>query len=183
MIMQQKILEYDSSNLEAWKLKGMSAACLSTLNDSRIIEAIHDFKQGISLGDNLNEEIVFEMADFLNDIAMTTLSKMKENFANLHEEDISNNFFNISSGLDVAHTLKPNDMSILKNAIEANNIRMNMVNGTAGKILMEENEKYASIIKQKEPNYSKPAPDSCFIVTATMGDINHPRVYNHEKIS
>lgn len=121
-----KILEYDAKEAEAWRLKGMAAAYLSTLANNRTIEVIQAFENAVIHAPEGYSEKIIKMADFLNAFAMEAFRILKINIDDINQYDGSSIVFlvncqNIAKALNLATTFNPDDLSIFKNIVKVHN--------------------------------------------------------------
>lgn len=197
-----KVLELSPTNYEAWLGKGESAGWLSTLADFRIPEMVTGIRNAVKFcPEEKSKEIKAKGADMLNNIAVAFWKLTSENvykFGSL--ADSQSKFYErcvaIIGALELAYDFNPSNQ-ILDNLIFILQAQIEGVYykdfdpdvGDVTKVLRvtpkyeatlrQVRDKYVDERKSREPTYQPPEikkKSRCFIVTATMGDTNHPNV-------
>lgn len=196
-----RVLETDPNIAEAWIGKGRSASWQSTLANFRVAEGLIAFQHAIANADEHRETISAEVADELNNIvtALYSLSRQHlEEFASLDHTWSSylSQIAQMLDALDQAQKWAPTNRVILENIIHLtkDNIEgykywdnIYHVSGTHGispeyeatlRSMMEQAVAALQVLDETyvAPIVEKQQADACFVVTATMGDFNHPDV-------
>lgn len=196
-----RVLEIDPTIAEAWIGKGRAASWQSTLANFRVSEGVIAFQHAISNAGEQREAMIEAVADELNKI-VTALYRMSRNyleeFASLDQTWSSylNHVAQMLDALEQARKWAPQNKIILENIVHLtkDNIEgykywdnIHKVSGLhaitseyettlrgmmdqAVAALREIDEAYtAPVVKKKQA-------DACFVVTAAVGDFNHPDV-------
>jgi hypothetical protein len=197
-----RVLELNPTNYEAWFGKGASAGWLSTLADFRLPEMITGIETAIKFcSDDQKEQLKIKGAEVLNKVSVAYFQLSSEH---MHEYgrlgNVSNEFYNqcasITTAMELAHAYAPCDRQIIDNIIF---ILQQQIEGTEYKDFNDYGEikgisrvtpQYEETLRSKmvtfvqkrqelDPAYQAPTvkkKSACFIVTATLGDVNHPNV-------
>jgi tetratricopeptide (TPR) repeat protein len=194
-----KVLELDPQNHEAWYGKGEAAGWLSTLNDFRLPEMISGVEKAVEYAPvDKKENIKAEAAQMMNNI---TIAFFRISSNHVFEYGSTGNagqeFLNrcglMINALEIAHSYAPNDAPILDNLIflckfqvegveykdfnQYGEIR-NILRITPESEAMLRSRMDSYVCKRKALDSAYQPPEvkkkGCFIVTATMGDLNHP---------
>lgn len=198
-----RVLEIDPTVSEAWMGKGNAAVWQSNLMNIRIPEALIAFNHAIANAEaDKKDTVTSEAVDNLNR-AIVAIYGMARNhmidFVNLDNSwpTYINQVAQLIDGLEAARQWKPLDRTTLENIIhlakdniEGYSYRDQYNNNMAAshsisaeyeKFLRERLDQAVEAIREIDPSFAPPAiekkqADACFIVTATMGDFNHPDV-------
>lgn len=198
-----RVLEFDPRNSEAWLGKGKSAAWQSSIANIRTNEMVVMFNHAIGTSDDTSrasvvESCVHEMNHIVATLYGMANKQMREFVAieNTWSSYISQ-VAQLLEGLNSALTWDQNNQTTLENIVHLCTDNIEGVtyrdpydnNLPKGWTLSPSYEQMLRIkldsahekLKLTNPNYVAPViekkkPDSCFVVTATMGDENHPTV-------
>lgn len=196
-----RVLEIDPTIAEAWIGKGRSASWQSTLANFRVSEGLVAFQHAISNAGDDREASIETVVDELNRI-VTALYRMARNhleeFASLDQVWLSylNQVAQMLDALEQALKWSPRNITTLENIVHLtkDNIEgykywdsIHQVSGLHGvsqeyeKTLRNLMDKAISTLREVDENYAAPTvtkkqADACFVVTATLGDANHPDV-------
>lgn len=196
-----RVLETDPTIAEAWIGKGRAAAWQSTLANFRVSEGIIAFQHAISNAGEARPAVIVEVVDELNKIVAALYGlarKHMEEFAALDRTWPSylGQVAQMLDALDQAEMWAPRNKVTLENIVHLtkDNIEgykywdsLYRVSGLHG-ITPEYEAKLRNMMDQAiaalreiDDNYAAPIvekkqADACFVVTATMGDFNHPDV-------
>ena len=194
-----KVLELNPRSWEAWFGKGEAAGWLSKLDDFRVPEMVTGIENAVKYAPaEKKEELKLNGADMINKItiAFFTLSS-KHVFDYGSASGAGQEFLNrcllMENALQLAHSYSPTDKQILDNLIYLCQFQIEGVvykdfNGYgetravlrvspgSEAMLKERMDGYVSKRKALDPSYEAPSikKKGCFIVTATMGNLNHP---------
>lgn len=198
-----RVLELDPRNSEAWLGKGKSAAWQSTISNIRINEMVVTFNHAIGVVDEgMRRSTIESCVDELNQLVVTLYgmaNKHMQEFVALEGtwEAYIVQVSQLLDGLDSALTWDPNNQNTLENIVHLckdniegvtyrdpydNNLPKGWTLSPEYEQMMRQKLEVASEkLKQLNPSYVAPnvetkKPDACFVVTATMGDENHPTV-------
>jgi len=197
-----KILELDPKNHEAWFGKGEAAGWLSTLTEFRLSEMVTGIQNAVEFSPpDEKEEIKIKGARMINEITNAyynlSLNHVVE-FGRLDtaREEFMTRCLLMIKAFEVAHSYSPSDKVIIDNIIHVCKMQIegvhykdfNEYGETRGafwatkereSLLRSKIDEYVEKRKSLEPSYQPPTiqrKSGCFIVTATMGDFNHPYV-------
>jgi hypothetical protein len=198
-----RVLELDPRNSESWIGKGKSAGWQSTIENIRINEMIVAFNNAIGASDkegrdSIIESCVDEMNRFVVAFYGTTKEWMREFVA---VEGVWGTYLvktaQLLEGLESAALWDPSNQTNLENIVylckeniegftfrdpnDHNIPKCWSLSSEYEKLLRKKLEIASEKIKQLDPGYVTPTietkqPESCFVITATMGDENHPAV-------
>jgi len=198
-----KVLEIDPSVSEAWLGKGKAVAWQSTLARIRIEESLAFFKNGVATSpEGKKEAVLVECVHETNATIVAVYNIAREHMLKFVElpdvwVDYLGQIMQLISALHTVSEWLPSDKVTLDNIVHLCKDNIEGVtyrdkfdnNMPKGWRLSEEYEKNmraildsaASRLKEIDPEYVPPnpeakKPDNCFVVTATMGDQNHPTV-------
>lgn len=198
-----RVLELDPRNSEAWLGKGKSAAWQSSIANIRTNEMAVAFNHAIGTSDDTSRASVIESCVHEMNHVIATLYGMANK--QMHEFVALDSTWNVYisqvaqllEGLDSALAWDPNNQTTLENIVHLckDNIEgvtyrdpydNNLPKGwslspTYEQMLRSRLDAASEKLKSINPSYVAPAikkkkPDACFVVTATMGDENHPTV-------
>lgn len=198
-----RVLEIDPTVSEAWMGKGKAAAWQSNLINIRLPEALIAFNHAIANADephkqSVTTEAVGEVNSVVSAIYGIARNHMVEfdNLDNLWSSYL-NQVAQLLDALEEARKWKPDDRITLDNIvhlcrdnIEGYSYRDRFNNNAPAAhaispqyetFLRERMDQAVEAIRVSDPTYAAPAiekkkADACFVVTATMGDFNHPDV-------
>lgn len=186
-----RVLENDPKNSRAWLGKGISAGWSSTLANFRFQEMQVAFDTAImNAEESARPTLLKEIASEINQIADACIQQSRQHliqFISLIESwnDFIFQCRQIVATLEVAHKYDPSNKQIIESIIQLckTNIGPHSLEGkltysTSGydaelKALMS---KYVQAMKRIDPSYNPPNTNGCFVVTATLGNENHPTV-------
>lgn len=198
-----RVLELDPTISEAWLGKGKAAGWQSTIFNIRLAEAITAFNHAISTSSTDSKDSTIEACSLeANKIVVALYSLAKTHVTeyvalpNTWQEYI-NQISLMLNTLETIHAWKPterltleNIVHLCKDIIEGISYRDQFDNNTSKAVHLSAEyeaatrarlDAAASKLKLIDPAYTAPPavvkkPDACFVVTATMGDFNHPTV-------
>jgi hypothetical protein len=198
-----RVLEIDPNVSEAWVGKGKAAGWQSTLANFRMGESIIAFKHAIATASEgskaaVTEEVVGEVNQIVVALYAAARNHMVE-YASLDSTwpDYLNQVARMIDALDEIRTWSSGDRTTLDNIIHLckdniegykfrdkfnNNVpRAYGISDSYERFLRERMDQAVADIRTLEPSYAAPTiekkkADACFVVTATMGDFNHPKV-------
>jgi tetratricopeptide (TPR) repeat protein len=196
-----KVLEIEPKNVAAWFGKGAAAGWLSNLTQFRFAEMQVDFNNAIEFTPDPEKQSMREQCGLrMNDVAMACHSvsrKHVDQFVSVPSSwpEYIGRCDQIIAALTVANSLAP------KNALIAKNIIVICNDNIAGMMFMDAGGQtvrlfltpageqarrqtiatYAEKAMALDPDYVVPQvrsakPSTCFVVTATMGNDQHPSV-------
>ena len=198
-----KTLESAPTSAEAWRGKGASAGWLSNLSQMRFPEMVIAFDNAIKFSDpNSAPKMRITCANAINEVmtAYHTLARrhvVEYASSNGTWQDYLDRCSAVIRMYEKAHTYAPEDQSIIRNVIRVckDNIEgikyVDSYKGNPSKYVHGVSDKYEKTLRQKLNEYAEkmralvpsyvapnPKPQSalCFVVTATMGDAEHPYV-------
>lgn len=88
-----KIIEIDPSNYQAWMLKGKASGWQSTLQNSRVPEAISAFLKGIANApEEEKDELVEEVKEEIINLSHATISLHGDHFAKWPDDEEASEF-------------------------------------------------------------------------------------------
>lgn len=198
-----RVLELDPRNSEAWLGKGKSAAWQSSLGNMRTQEMAVAFGHAIGTSEAANRsEIIEGCVHEMNHVVATLYgmaNKQMHEFVSL--ENTWNSYViqvsQLLNGLESALEWNPNSMPTLENIVHLCKDNIEGVtyrdqfdnNAPKGwtlspdyeRMLQQKLDSASGKLKSLNPDYIAPTiekkkADACFVVTATMGDENHPTV-------
>ena len=197
-----KVLEIEPQNAEAWLGKGIAAGWQSTLKDFRFTEMMVAIEQAIKFSSGEHAERMRANGA----AAMTEVGTACYSIANKHAHEfvaLQGTWIEylprcrqIISLYEIAHTYAPEDRIILENIIHLckdniEGIKYNdpYDNNTSKCVFLSDSYEndirgilttYSKKLQNLDPNYQPPNPQKqtpgCFVITATMGDEQHPHV-------
>jgi predicted RNA-binding Zn-ribbon protein involved in translation (DUF1610 family) len=197
-----KVLELDPKNHEAWFGKGEAAGWLSTLADFRLPEMVTGIQNAVNFSpSDEKEEIQIKGARMINEITIAyynlSLNHVFE-FGRLRaaREEFMGRCLRMIEALEIAHSIALGEKVIIDNIIHICKMQIEGIHymdfneygeirGTfwaaseRESLLRLKINEYVEKRKSLEPSYQPPTiqrKSGCFIVTATMGNFNHPYV-------
>lgn len=198
-----KVLEIDPTISEAWMGKGNAAGWQSSLARIRFDEMVIAFKNAIATApDNEKETVLTQCIGYANALVIT-MYKLSVEHLNEYSwlQDSWDSHIEMTmkaiSLLEELHSWDNQNQAVLENIIELckDNIdgfkfKDKLDNNTSKVwIVTPEHESFLRSnmnlaiqkIQKIDPNYTPPIaqqqkPDACFVVTATMGNPQHPLV-------
>lgn len=198
-----RVLELEPTISEAWFGKGKAAGWQSTIFNIRLAEAVTAFNHAISTATTDSKDPTIEACSIeANKIVVALYSLAKKHVTeyvalpNIWQEYINQISLMLDS-LETIHSWNPkerltleNIVHLCKDIIEGISYRDQFDNNTSKAVHLSAEyegitrlrlEAAASKLKLIDPAYTAPPavvkkPDACFVVTATMGDFNHPTV-------
>jgi DNA-directed RNA polymerase subunit RPC12/RpoP len=198
-----RVLEIDPTISEAWIGKGKSAGWQSSVVNMRFGEVLTSFGHAIGTAPEREKpEIISSCVNEVNRLVVTLYGMARKHMLeyvalrNTWAEYL-NQVGQMLTTLETAGAWLPTDKTTLENIvhlckdnIEGVNYRDPYDNNTAKNwhltpqyeaLIRQKLDAAASALKAIDPTYAPPAvekkkPDSCFVVTATMGDAQHPTV-------
>lgn len=197
-----RVLELDPTIYDAWIGKGVSAGWLSTLANIRIGETLVAFGHAIAsapdgLKDNVIEQVVNEANSIVSAIYSLARNQLVE-FAAVNGvwDGYLNQVGMLIDALQQVAKWSPKNITTLENIVHLckdniegysfrdmiNNVPMaHGITPEYERMLRSHMNEASDALNDLVPGYSAPVvvkktPDACFVVTATMGDFNHPNV-------
>ncbi|TFW10568.1 hypothetical protein E4K72_00195 [Oxalobacteraceae bacterium OM1] len=197
-----RVLELDPINAIAWFGKAEAAGWLSTLASMRVSEMFVGFQNAILHSHGSDRDSMSALcADTLNRLAVTLYGIARKHMLEYvalpstwpaYVGQVSE----LITAFEMAHAWKPTDRAIIENVIHLcqdniEGVRYNdpyQNNASKAVFLSDAYEaelrgklnEYAEKLQCIDPDYVAPDPvrqqPGCFVVTATMGDSNHPNV-------
>jgi len=198
-----RVLEIDPTIAEAWIGKGKAAAWQSTLVNLRLNEALVAFRHAIATTpESERETLADDLATQMNAIIVALYQVARAHM--IEYVALSNSWSDylgqvslMFDALDGVAEWSPNHLItqenivfLCKDNIEGVSYRDPYNNNAPG--LMSLSPQYESVLKARmelavmriqaiNPSYAPPElekkqADACFVVTATMGDFDHPHV-------
>lgn len=198
-----RVLEIDPSVSEAWIGKGRAAAWQSTMVNIRLPEALIAFNHAIANADAASKDAVtHEAVDEVNKVAVALYGLSRDHLAEYVSLDNTWPSYlaqvaQLIDALEGVRQWSPNDRTTLDNIvhlckdnIEGYSYRDRFNNNAPAahgitpsyeQFLRERMNQAVAGIQALDPSYAAPAiekkkADACFVVTATMGDFDHPDV-------
>ncbi|KJZ57309.1 CFI-box-CTERM domain-containing protein [Pseudomonas marginalis] len=198
-----RVLEIDPTLTEAWLGKGKAAGWQSTLVNMRLGEVVIAFNHAISTAPAEEKSSIIETCSIEANtivVALYTIARkhMLEYVALPNSwADYLGQIGIMLNTLEAVHLWQPsqeltleNIVHLCKDSIEGVSYRDQFDNNNSKAVFLSPDyevvmrarlEAAAEKLRLIDPNYSAPTavaskPDSCFVVTATMGDFNHPNV-------
>lgn len=198
-----RVLELDPRNSEAWLGKGKSAAWQSTIANIRTNEMAVAFNHAIGTSDEVSRNSTIESCVHAMNHVVATLYGMANK--QMHEfvaldgtwDSYVAQVAQLLDGLDAALAWDPNNQSTLENIVhlckdniegviyrdpyDNNTSKGWLLSPTYEQMMRSRLDAASEKLKLLNPSYVAPVvekkkPDACFVVTATMGDENHPTV-------
>jgi hypothetical protein len=201
-----KVLEADAANHEAWFGRGRTAGWTSTLGNFRLPEMVTSFQQSIENAPaEKKREVEKEAASLINSVTIAYYNMARKSLVEYVALDNTWGEYleqcaSMISGLETAHGLDPTNETIIENIIYAcrDNVegikysdpydtyegipttKVRRVSEGYEATLRSIMARYGEKLKALDPNYQLPeikkASTWCFVVTAAMGDADHPDV-------
>lgn len=198
-----RVLELDPNIPEAWIGKGVSAGWQSTIANMRFAEVITCFNHAIATSSAETKDATLSNCVFEANKLVATLHGISRNhlieYAAVPDtwQQYIANTSNMLTTLDAARAWSDQDRVTLENIvhlckdnIEGITFRDQFDNNTSKAWTLSKSyedqlrakmNEASSVIRQLDPTYQPPTaeakkPESCFVVTATMGDQDHPTV-------
>lgn len=195
-----KVLELDSGHYEAWLGKGEAAGWLSTTDKMRLPEVLSAMQNAIEHSPQEEKTAVqIWAANRAHAILVACWNMWRKHLVSQPWADdgiwlmFLNGFPAILDTLDQAHAWSPREKVIIESTI---NICECMVSGVPykqwgqygpweatgtvskeyKKVLSSKVARLVAEMQTIDPAYKPPKLGGCFVVTATMGDLNHPTV-------
>lgn len=198
-----RVLEMDPTLSEAWFGKGRCAGWQSTIVAMRFGEVQVAFQHAIATATasekrEIIQKCVLEINTLVASLYGMSRKHMKEYVAlpktwTAHLEQTAQ----MLDALDVAKQWLPGDRTTLDNIVvlcseniegvtfrdqfDNNNSKAWHLSPDYEKVMRQRLQVAVDAIKEMDPSYADPSPkaqkpDSCFVITATMGDFHHPTV-------
>jgi tetratricopeptide (TPR) repeat protein len=196
-----RALEIDPAVAEAWIGKGKAASWQSTLANFRVSEGLIAFQHAIANAGERREAIINEVNDELNKIVVALYNLSRNHlgeFAALDQTWSSylGHVAQMLEALEQALNWSPRNRITLENIVHLtkDNIEgykywdnIHQVSGLHGitpeyeRTLSGLMDRAVTALREIDETYSAPVvekkqADACFVVTATLGDSNHPDV-------
>jgi tetratricopeptide (TPR) repeat protein len=198
-----RVLELDPNLSEAWLGKGRAAVWQSTIANIRTGEAIIAFNHAIATSsDETKFAVTTEAVEEINKVVVALYGISRDHldqFASLDNtwEFFLNQVAQMLEALDQTKNWSPNNVTTLENIVHLckDNIEgyrfRDQFNGhvpvaysispTYEALLRERLDQAVASLRALDasytaPNIEKKQADACFVVTATMGDFEHPDV-------
>lgn len=198
-----RVLEIDPTVSEAWMGKGAAAAWQSNLVNIRLPEALIAFSHAIAnAGDDHKQAVTTEVVDNVNRVVVALYGIARDHMVEYVSLDNTwssylNQVSQLIDALEEARkwdtsnrTTLENIVHLCKDNIEGYSYRDRFNNNMASahsitpqyeSFLRERLDQAAEGIRAIDPSYAPPTiekkkADACFVITATMGDFNHPDV-------
>lgn len=198
-----RVLELDPTISEAWLGKGKSAGWQSSIVNMRFGEVLTSFSHAIATApESEKTETLQSCLNEVNTLVATLYGMARKHmleFVALPKTWIEyvEQVRQMLSTLETASSWLPSDRTTLENIVH---LCKDNIEGVSYRDQFDNNiakvwhlgPEYETLIRQKldaasnalkaiDPNYSAPIvqakkPESCFVVTATMGDPHHPTV-------
>lgn len=198
-----RVLELDPRNSEAWIGKGKAAAWQSSIVNIRTTEMTVSFNHAIATSTETSRASAIETCTHEMNHLVTTLYGMAK--TQLHEfvalystwTSYIAQVAQLLDGLDSALAWDPNNQTTLENIVhlckdniegityrdpyDNNQPKGWTLSPAYEQILRNRLDNASEKLKSINPSYAAPViekkkPDACFVVTATMGNENHPNV-------
>ncbi|RVD55408.1 hypothetical protein EN828_25255 [Mesorhizobium sp. M2D.F.Ca.ET.185.01.1.1] len=198
-----RVLEIDPTISEAWLGKGKAAGWQSSLANLRLPEALIAFNHAIATATegarpSITNEVVGEVNRMVVALYRVAREHMME-YASLDNtwESYLVQVSQMIDALDNVRAWSPSDRTTLENIVHLckdniegysfrnkfnNNMPMALgISETYERLLRERMNQAAAAIRSMDGSYSPPSiekkqAEACFVVTATMGDPQHPQV-------
>jgi len=198
-----RVLEIDPSAYEAWIGKGKAAGWQSSLVNFRLPEMIVAFTNAIGAAPSeAKEAVAKQAANNANEIVVALYGMARKHLVEFASLDSTwpaylGQVGQLLDTMEVVRTWLPGNRDTLENIIyfcrdniEGYSFRDQFNNNMPSlhsitpqyeHLLRTKLDSAASALTAIDPTYAPPAiekksADACFVVTATMGDFNHPNV-------
>jgi tetratricopeptide (TPR) repeat protein len=198
-----RVLEIDPTVSEAWLGKGTAAAWQSTLVHIRFPEAMIAFNHAIAnAGNDRRQAVTNEAVLIVNQVAVALYQLARNHmteYASLDSiwPDYLDQVGQLLEALEQARAWSPADRNTLDNIAffckdniegysfwdKINRVpAVNHISPEYEQLLRGRLDSAVAAIQAIDPTYAPPTitkkarADACFVVTATMGDFNHPDV-------
>ncbi len=198
-----RVLEADPYRSEAWVGKGKAAGWQSTLANFRLAEALIAFNHAVAAAsDDEVSVVVGEVVEEANRLVATLYGMARNHLVEYVALDNTWPVYldQVSQMLEALETTRQwdaenrttldNIVHLCKDNIEGysyrdpynNNIPLaHGITPAYEQLLKERMDQAVAAIRALDPGYAPPViekkkADSCFVVTATMGDFDHPHV-------
>lgn len=198
-----RVLEIDPEFSEAWVGKGKAAGWQSTLANIRLGEAIIAFGHAIATADEgAKEHTTAEVVEELNRIVSALYSLARNQLETFPSLDDTWPSYLVQVGqmidaLEEARKWAPENRTTLENVVHLckdniegysfrDKFNNNMpfaygINETYENLLRDRMAQAVETLQTIDGSYAPPSvekrkADACFVVTATMGDFDHPNV-------
>lgn len=198
-----RVLELDPTLSEAWLGKGKSAGWQSSIINMRFGEVLTSFSHAIATApEHEKQETIRSCLNEVNVLVVTLYGLARKHmleFVSLPKTwtDYLAQIGQMLSTLETVSSWRPTDRTTLENIvhlckdnIEGVTYRDQFDNNLSKgwhlspqyeELIRQKLDRAANALKAIDPNYLAPTaqakkPDSCFVVTATMGDAQHPTV-------
>ncbi len=198
-----RVLEIDPSISEAWLGKGKAAGWQSTLVNIRLAEATIAFNHAIANAEpSQRDAVTAEAVTEVNRIVVALYGLARDHMVEYVSLDniwagYLNHVSQLIDALEEVRKWSPYDRNTLDNIVHfckdniegysyRDKFNQNMpaaqgISGTYEQFLRERMDQAVEAIRASDPNYAPPAiekkkAEACFVVTATMGDFDHPEV-------
>lgn len=198
-----RVLELDPEISEAWIGKGKSAGWQSTLSNMRFGEILTCFGHAIATASPEEKDATIESCVFeINHLVVTLYGMSRKHmleFVSLPDTwpAYISNVGAMLSTLETTSSWRPSERTTLENIVH---LCKDNIEGVAYRDELDRNlpkswklsDQYEAQLRQKmdeaakairllDPEYIAPQaetkkPDACFVVTATMGEADHPTV-------
>jgi tetratricopeptide (TPR) repeat protein len=181
-----RILEQEPKNSSVWQKLGTSAGWQSNLVKNRIAEMINCHQKAVINANSEAEKTIIKMLSAQDQLLLAqALFNASVNHvvefisvpnAKYEHTDRSKEIITLCESSFALHS---EDLHAAKFIVDiANRLRkLSSVTADEKKYFNSKVNEYTSFIKQFEPSFNAPSKDAeCFVVTATMGDENHPHV-------
>jgi DNA-directed RNA polymerase subunit RPC12/RpoP len=198
-----RVLELDPTISEAWIGKGKSAGWQSTLQNMRFGEALTSFGHAIGTSQDTEKAKTISIClDEINKLVAALYNMARKHMLEyVAVQNVWGEYLGqvsqMLTTLETASAWLPTDKTTLENIVH---LCKDNIEGVSYRDQFDENKpkcwgvspQYETLLRQKfdtavnalktiDPNYAPPViekkkADSCFIVTATMGDPEHPTV-------
>ena len=204
MTYYNRVLELDPTISEAWIGKGKSAGWQSSIANMRFGEVMTSFSHAIGTApdDATKSEIISSCVDAINELVVSLYEMAREHMLeyvalpNTWDEYLDQ-VAQMLTTLETANTWLPSDIATLENIVYLckdniegityrdpynNNAKKGWYLSPQYEALLSGKLRFAvNVLKVLDPSYTPPVvekkkPDSCFVVTATMGNEDHPTV-------
>lgn len=202
-----QVLEADGRNAKAWMGKGDAAAWTSTLANLKLNEMIVSFQKAIELTpDDEKERMMLGCSLLINQFCNSYFLMSHKHLNEFISLDSSwsehlDRSFQVISALEIASAYNPSSVTIMENIVHIckNNMEgtkhwdeiqtINITRGVSSEHearLKDIYNNYSAKISALNPDYQPPTIEKqsgpCFVITAVMGDTNHPIVNDFRDI-
>lgn len=195
-----RVLEIDPTIAEAWIGKGRSASWQSTLVNFRVAEGLIAFQHAISNAGEARAAISAQVTEEINKLVAALYRVAREHledFAALDQTWPSylGQVGQMLDALEQARKWDPDNRVVLENIVHLtkDNIEgfkywdniyrvsgLHSITPEYEQVLRDMMDAAVAALRDLDENYAAPViekkSDGCFVVTATMGDFNHPDV-------